>query len=282
MRIWWEEVAPSFSSLALEYSHSYYIRGTFGSWNSMKLTKMADEECGWETCFRIGPRGREEFQFCRDHDLQQLIYPKLSGSADEGEACGPDDLGDRKNFVATGLVDELVHLQLLVDEGRVTVRRVTKASEVLSSWESVSGMDRHSYCVCGSWNLYNPEEMTRSSDESVWRFSGQMGTSMSQEYRSFYEYFHIRVDGDSRHALYPLYNYATKEECMVQGPDSKGKGAYWLIKSPHAGAKFEIVFNPKALDRRKIVTWTWAEKPVYDFRGGLLALTVPEDEEEEA
>merc|ERR1712060_929046 len=139
-------------------------------------------------------------------------------------------------------------------------------------------MERHTYSVVGSWNNFQCEPMIPDQDTGVWTFGGMVGTNMSEEFRCFYELFHIVLDEDLEYAWYPDHAVATLGECIVQGPDNDGKENYWVIKSPHAGAKFEIKLDFNALDRRKIVTWTWETKPVYDFTGGALNLTLEDSQ----
>jgi len=170
-----------------------------------------------------------------------------------------------------------VRIRLETQDAKFIVKVIQKASHE-KVWETVPGPARHEYCVVGSWTNNLPQEMVQDPKiPTIWRYKATMGRNVSAEFRSFYELFHIQVDGDPNHALYPELPYSRSGESMVQGPDDQGKDTFFLVKGPHAGASFEIVLDLKATDRRKIVTWEWAQQPVYDFRGGILQLTAEAD-----
>jgi hypothetical protein len=269
-----EEFSQQYASLATRYSHQYFVIGSFTAKKPLVMTKVKDEEGVFEISAKLGQSGFEEFAFCRDADLQQLIYPSARRTEAVGvHACGPDHLGTDKFWVIHGQVDELFKLRLEVDEGKITVKLVSQRNGE-KVWETLPGPDRHSYCVSGTWNDFKPEPMVRDENAPIWRFAAFMGQEVSMEFRSFYELFNIQVDGDPNICYYPLFSNACREECLVEGPGPSEGDHLWVVKGPHAGAPFEIVFDPKATDRRKIVTWNWARKPVYDFRGGSLQLTM--------
>jgi len=273
----WEEVSPKLSSLVTtSYLHTYQVLGTFTCGQLQELSEDPDEEEGTYYCnVRVGLTGEEEFQFVRDHDMQQIMYPASARcTKTKFPACGPDAWGRGKRWLIRAPVDEIVRISLTVVEPTITVviSSETKGEKV---WESEEGVARHSFSVVGSWNDFVPEAMTADQDNpGVWLYRGVIGSNISDEFRCFYELFRILLDEDPTHAWHPAQNFATLGECLVEGPDDAGEDHSWVLKNPQAGSAFEIKLDFKALDRRRIVSWTWDCPPVYDFTGGALRLSV--------
>merc|ERR1712061_389979 len=100
-----------------------------------------------------------------------------------------------------------------------------------------------------------------------------MGDELSEEFRSFFELFHLLVDEDPKLAMYPENEVSLLGECPFRGPDADRENQNWVIKGPHSGAAFTIIYDPSPIDRRKAIRWEWETPPVYDFHGGALQLT---------
>mmetsp|Transcript_11338 Transcript_11338/g.28538 ORF Transcript_11338/g.28538 Transcript_11338/m.28538 type:complete len:1282 (-) Transcript_11338:32-3877(-) len=257
----WERVDAKLASLAPKAQHSYSVMASWTTWRPQKMEKSSEEQGLWEVTIRIGPDGREEFQFLRDNDLQQVIYPAEHGSADVA-ARGPDDLGKGKNFVVRGRTDEQVRLTLHVEDGSVTV---TAKSDLKGEvvWRSQEGSSRHEYCVVGSWTDYTaPEPMLAMESPGVFRYRGSVRNMWSDDLKAFVEFFRIIIDNDQAHGVYPEAMYAGNGDYMVHGPDGNGKGRMWAIRSRYPNTNFEITYDSTAVDRRRIVTWTWLDGPL--------------------
>mmetsp|Transcript_4937 Transcript_4937/g.11170 ORF Transcript_4937/g.11170 Transcript_4937/m.11170 type:complete len:239 (-) Transcript_4937:170-886(-) len=206
--------------------------------------------------------------------MQQMIYPAAPEcSKTQIPACGPDNWGEKKFWVIRGPVDDIIRLYLVFMECKVqiTASSQTKGDKV---WESIEGIERHSYSVVGSWNDFKCEAMTADEETGVWTYSGTLGANVFPNSCSYYELFRIVLDEDTDHAWYPEHALATLGESLVQGPDAGGKENYWLMRNPQAGTNFQIKFDRNALDRRRMVSWMWETPPMYNITGDyLLQLT---------
>eukprot|EP00404_Azadinium_spinosum_P059164 CAMPEP_0180696670 /NCGR_PEP_ID=MMETSP1038_2-20121128/3102_1 /TAXON_ID=632150 /ORGANISM="Azadinium spinosum, Strain 3D9" /LENGTH=1073 /DNA_ID=CAMNT_0022728163 /DNA_START=6 /DNA_END=3227 /DNA_ORIENTATION=- len=277
----WQEVGPRVESLT-KYKHVYCVKGTWTT-NNFQPMKQVEEDV-WEYVVKIGVTGIEEFQLGRDHDEQQCIYPSVANTESDLAvyACGPDDLGKGRRWVISGNQGDSRKIRLEIEEAKVIVKVLSeRGSEKIGKvWESIPGPERHAYHVVGSWNEYRGmDAMIRDPEKpSTWRCHAIMGRNVSDELHCFYELFQIHVDGDPNAIIYPLTPFANIGESTVEGPDDKGGDNYFLVKSPQAGIPFEIVLDLKAVDRRKIVSCTWPQKRVFDFRDGSLQLSVVGDE----
>lgn len=258
-RISWEEVSPKDSVLALRYEHSYAVVGTWTSWTPHELTRNPDEAGVWECTLRMGPSGEEEFQFVRDSDPQQSIYPARPRTSSLDVAVrGPDQLGKGKHWLIQGRMDEFYTIRLEVDDGGITV--TTSHASGVRVWKSKDGWDRHDYCVAGSWSNWICEMLNMDPQlPGFFKYRGQVGTDFSEEHQGFVEFFQVVVDEDMGQALYPELPDTGPGECIVHGPDGESQGRMWMARSLRPGAFFEIVLNLKAEDRRQIVTWTWED-----------------------
>merc|ERR1712061_108364 len=63
------------AATALNFEHTYYIAGSFSKWKCIALMSSPDGEGSWEGHFTVGGQGFEDFQFLRDKDWQQALYP---------------------------------------------------------------------------------------------------------------------------------------------------------------------------------------------------------------
>mmetsp|Transcript_7167 Transcript_7167/g.18356 ORF Transcript_7167/g.18356 Transcript_7167/m.18356 type:complete len:1270 (-) Transcript_7167:430-4239(-) len=280
-RISWEEVSPKHAELAIKSEHSYFVSGTWTTNGLQAMTKDPDDPSVWECNVRIGSSAQEEFCFVRDGDMgQQVIYPaQHKAELTRVPVRGPDELAGDKRWLMRGPVDEIVQLRLEVDDGKVTVTsRSPSAGE--KTWESQDGPMRRQFFMSGSWNDWECEPMQMDAETpGVYRYRGTMGQGVTDGFQGFAEYFKIVVDQDYDITFYPEATCAGSGECIVRGPDQQGTDRPWLLKSYRPGVTFEVVLNLKAVDKRKIVTWTFEDTGTLALEGdSTMALPAPNDE----
>jgi len=266
-RVTWEEVPPDSVPRPLRYHHRYQVTGT---WNSGRFDEMkACAENVFEFQGKIGVSGREEFQLVRDNDAQQIIYPAVAACDRlDVPVRGPDDLGEGKMWVVTGSVGEMVKIRVEANDGQVIVSASTRSGGE-KVWESQEGLERHTYWLNFTSGQCVP--MARDPDVTgVWRARGTIGQNFSEQYRGLCEFFNVIVDEDANFGYYPDVACASSGECIVWGPDKCPPSTPFLVKSWQAGAGFEVVLDTTAVDRRKIVTWTWDTPPMFNYQAALM------------
>merc|ERR1712039_1042965 len=86
---------------------------------------------------------------------------------------------------------------------------------------------------------------------------GSTGDTYLPRSHGYAETFQIIVDTDSTFAFYPIAEGADSGESIVLGPDNRSDGRTWTIRSAAPQTRFEIQLDLNAVDRRKMVTWSW-------------------------
>nr|AQS99281.1 type I polyketide synthase [Gambierdiscus excentricus] len=271
----WEEVSADGESVVpkvVRADHRYQILGSWTSGRKDDLRKSRDEEGVFEYLGKIGVTGYETFQFCRDGDSQQLIYPSDNlCTKTTVPVRGPDHMGEGKMWVVLGKVEEKVFIRLEVDDAAKIILSVRSKSMGELVWESVEGWSRHTYWLAFQTGLTT--EMTMDEEQpGVFKARGQIGQNYSEQYRGFCEFFNVIVDEDPKFGFCPDVAFAGSGECIVWGPDKGCGDKPFLVKSWQAGAGFEVSLDLKATDKRKIVTWKWDTPPQFNFAGGLAQL----------
>jgi len=253
---WEEETSKESVDLALKYEHSYYVSGTFSKWRHVALAAEAGAEGTWEGSFRIGSQGKEEFQFVRDKDPQQAIYPSQHKAAKPGVPVrGPDDLGSGKNFVVRGRPGEDVQVKLTVVDAKITVA-VSTETKGQKEWTSLEGWERHAYFVTGSFDAGAPVPMSMDvMKPGIFTCRTTVGTTWSDACSGFVGSFQVTVDEGAQNAFYPEMDGAISGEMIVRGPDSSGADKFFLVRVPEPDAEIEISLDLNAEDKRNIVTW---------------------------
>eukprot|EP00913_Durusdinium_trenchii_P016219 g15243.t1 len=109
-RVFWEVVEASDLPIKV-VRHSYYI---VASWTAYKPFEMVPLRKGelYESTVRIGIQDLEEFQFLRDADVLQAIYPAEKGGSHAVPVCGPDSLGRGKFWRLAGQSGQAWRIQL--------------------------------------------------------------------------------------------------------------------------------------------------------------------------
>nr|AQS99242.1 type I polyketide synthase [Gambierdiscus excentricus] len=245
----WEvmDEKPMFA-LGQEFQHSYSITGSFIKWGLQEM-KPGPTEGTWEVSFSIGPSGREEFQFVRDRDSSQTIYPAKPRTEIVGVPVrGPDALGGGKNWLVRGTRRETITVQLQVVNGQITVTTSGLSEE--TAWTNKTDESYHTYCLTGGFNNWSSTKMT--PDE---KRHGVFTSRLLLE--DNIELFQVIRDEDPQQTLHPSNADALCGQDLVQGPDDKGSGLNWMILG-EPGSAVEITVDPYQQDKRLLVSW----KPV--------------------
>jgi len=256
-RVHWEptfEEESLVSAASVSYKHSYYV---VGSWNNFKPLKLQEELGGDPGCFRttfkIGLTGQEEFNFMRDGQNDQFIYPSQHRALDSDVPVrGPDVIGKKKYFGVTGDTADEVKVQLQVWDGEITVS-ITTSTEGMRCFRSMHGSEGKRYFAVCNWNKGRSVPFARTQDEAVFTATVVMPYI---DYAVFPKGapFHIAEDDDEQLAFHPEMNGADQGVSCALGPDAFGKGLDWGIVAEF-GRTVEILLDMSQKDRRKMVTW---------------------------
>jgi hypothetical protein len=201
----------------------------------------------YETAFRIGNTGTEEFQFVRDRDDSQLIYPTVS-TIDKMSVPvrGPDSNGKGKHWTVMGDTGDVVRLQLTIKDGQIFVTMWPK-SGAEKIWKNLPPGVAGSYFLADYDGLCKP---MRPSKDNPQVQKASITTRDDEGY-----HFKILVDKDPNQAIYPELNGASLSGfASVIGPDSFGQDYFWSIPAPE-GAKIDVTYDPTQTDSRRKVTW---------------------------
>lgn len=250
-----------------DFRHRY---GVIGTWTSHAYQEMRETSQGcYETVFRIGSTGSEEFHFARDDDRTQLIYPTVSTVVKTSVPVrGPDGNGRGKYWAVMGSTGDLVELKLCVVDGQIEVH-VSWQGSATRTWYSLAPTAVGHYFVADYDGRCVP--MTPCKDRpGVHRCSMKVVESDGQ-------YFQIQIDKDPSQAFYPELNGAVLSGISsALGPDGMGQESFWQIQA-EAGSKVEIVLDLKQADPRRIVTWSDTSSRTLEDRP--VGLYRPEDDE---
>lgn len=255
----WKEVSEMRRTFALPRNSGYYVTGTFTKWHHIAMQCADDSQLQeWSTTFRIGQRGREEFQILRDGDRLQAIYPTFPHATGAGEeACGPDEYGSGRHFQVKGTPEEEVELSLFVEDGQVIVRAFMSSSRRSRQWNSNKGWARHSYVVIRDDGGQSIPMTMNSRRPGIFTCSVVVGKDFDKEAGAYFLNFQVAVDGDSRWVFFPLQAGGLSGEVIVSQPPLHGNGSEvpFSIYSPSPDKTFQITLDLTAQDRRNTVTW---------------------------
>merc|ERR1712048_1319255 len=245
----WSPCAVGLDARSIQLMHSYALLGSSTSWTFRELTQDETDKGLWTGRFRIGVTGSEEFQIARDSSHKQLIYPARGKVTKSSVPIrGPDAFGAHKTWLVQGSTGDEVKLSLRVSIGRFKLEIATP--RLSRTWESLTKFNRRDYYVRGSFNSWCIEPLVMDAElPGLFRFQGQAVHSDDS--------FQIVIDEDVQCALYPQVSGAGSSEVIVLGPDGEANGRLWCLRSPRAGARFEILLDMNTLDRRRVVSWRW-------------------------
>jgi len=222
------------------------------------MVQVPDDDGTWECKLRIGLSGVEDFQFIRDRDFKQAIYPARPHTTKMSiPVRGPDELGHGKNWRVRGPSGDNVKVRLRVVDAQITVTLMsdTKGTKV---WQSEQGWSRREYFLTGSFNGWLSTAMTMDPVRpGIFKAVGTVADKFDVFQTGYLAEFQILIDEDNERAYYPDVNGAGSGECIVRGPDGEGAGKYFLVRTSCMPSRaFEVALDLTAIDRRKTVTWT--------------------------
>ena len=258
-RVAWKEVSDKRRVLAHPRQSSYQVAGSFTKWRNLAM-KCVDESklTEWSTTFRIGQRGREEFQILRDGDRLQAIYPTFPLATGAGEeACGPDEYGSGRHFQVKGSPNEEVELSLFVEDGQVAVRVYMVTSRRSRQWDSNPGWARHSYAVIQDEGGQTIPMTMNNQHPGIFTCTVTVGKDFDKQAGAYFLNFQVAIDGDSRWVFHPMQAGGLSGEVIVNRPPLHGNGSDvpFSIYSPSPERTFQIILDLTAEDRRNTVTW---------------------------
>jgi len=260
MEVDWEPASMVSGGLAVKYAHTYSIVGDFTKWRCQALEKVPDEDGAWKGSIRIGNQGRSEFQFVRDDDMEQAIYPSQPRATSSSVPCrGPDDLGRGKHFLVKGHPGETQEVKVLIDDAKVWVTVTSERGTI--RWASREGWKRHEYCVVGTFDSRRPIPMEMdSSTPGLFSCTIPVGETLYEG--AYGELFQVTVDGDSSQAYYPEVGpVELPGQVLVRPPDGNASSNKFLIRAMEPNTDFDVFLDLNAEDRRKIVTWAPSKPP---------------------
>lgn len=228
------------------YRHRYFIRGSWTSGQLVPMDAVVGEPCTFEYMTRFGVTGWETFQFVRDNDPNQIIYPAHSRANAFGVPVrGPDGLGHGREWAMNGSQGDPLNIRLLVKDGHIVVTARSPSGK--RSWESVDGRSRNNFSVSGSWSEKCIPMQTDPDIPDVYRVRMRMVNTIEE--------FQILVDEDACRAFHPEVGGFPCGVAFVSGPDNGGSNSYFAIDGEE-GACFDITLDLKCEDKRWIVSWT--------------------------
>eukprot|EP00931_Biecheleriopsis_adriatica_P076930 TRINITY_DN5058_c0_g1_i1.p1 TRINITY_DN5058_c0_g1~~TRINITY_DN5058_c0_g1_i1.p1 ORF type:complete len:1261 (+),score=269.89 TRINITY_DN5058_c0_g1_i1:124-3906(+) len=264
MEVCWKEVSDKRRVLALPQQHSYHVLGGFSRWQAQAMQCDSDNgQQEWSAKFRLGQRGREEFQIWKDADKHQAIYPafpRASGSIEE--ARGPDEFGSQRFFQVQGRPEEEVQLFLSICDGKVMVKTRT-ATKSTREWESIRGWARHSYCLIHPSGGQPVPMMLHPQRPGVFTCLDTMGQDFDSVMGAYAHAFQVAVDGDPRWVFHPRgAGGGLSGEDIVERPaaesGSSSSAVPFIMYSPTPKRTFQVTLDLLTEDRRKTVTWAFA------------------------
>jgi hypothetical protein len=229
------------------YAHSYQIIGSWSALKMMDMKSLSSREAFFEYTVVFGVTAQEYFQFARDRDKEQLIYPAYPRAQKTDILVrGPDQHGKDKHFMVFGEQGSKATIQLRVVDGHITV--TTKTESGITQWKSVEGKARKKPFVVGSW--LEKFDAMKPVDDSLNAFT----TEFTMTDRGF-EFFQVCFDEDLARAYYPESEGHASGAVIVYGPGAQGEDKNFKVEGL-PGTVFKIKLDLKATDQRRIVTWT--------------------------
>lgn len=229
--------------------HVYSIAGSWTNYQAQDMVQSKNDATVWETSFKVGLYGKEEFMFVRNHSLDQSIYPAGLKVVDQSVPIkGPDMNGEEKRWLVTGLHGETVKIQLSVCQGEMAMSMKTKSSGE-RVWKTAVH-DKTRYYIVGShnnWSAWGESDKEHEMVEDVHEagvFTGKVVVGDAE-----WEDFQIIVDKDWKRILHPHRRYflgTSEDRCLAQGPDGdECHGVDWTVAGSR-GTSYEIVLDVRS------------------------------------
>lgn len=254
----WDRAPSDVAKKVPIYQHVYSVVGSWTSWTPQDMLTVSHDDGTFECNLRIGLSGVEDFQFIRDRDFKQAVYPaKPQTTRMSIPVRGPDELGHGKNWRIRGPPGDNVKIRLRVVDAQITVTLMsdTKGTKV---WQSEQGWARREYFLTGSFNgwLFTPMTMDPVRP-GIFKAVGTVPDKCDILNCGYLSEFQIVIDEDTDRAYYPDMNGAGSGECIVRGPDGEGAGKHFLVRTNCMPSQsFEVSLDLTAIDRRKTVTFS--------------------------
>lgn len=234
---------------------SYSVVGSFTSGGYHTMHRSEADPNTYEVKVKISVAGKEFFQFLRNQDPKQQIYPSENRpTSQDVPVRGPDEFGREKMWVVTGIGGDLVTIRLRVEDAHITVS--VEKGAISQMWESKEGPERHDYYIRGS---FLPNEYVRmdpvAGKPGVYRSEGRVRTIGG-------EAFNILMDGDESLVFHPEVSRSLPGKAILMGPDAKSLDSYWEVPGLCLGAVFEILLDLTAVNKRQRLTVNWLSDAV--------------------
>ncbi|CAJ1420384.1 unnamed protein product, partial [Effrenium voratum] len=210
-----------------------------GSWSLMDTPQTMKGEGLDQFSYTVtlGEHGCEWFQIWLDGERERILHPAEARAQSTAKVQGPHAYGQVAPFgwvidtrpgsgdadrprVDVGQPGDQFQVQLQI-KGRfraVTWERLDTQNVQRNGLPKTMGR----YFIVGSWNDWQPEEMTLE-DEGVGRFSIKATMPKGNQR------FQILRNRDWRQLIYPETCYADCDS-VVKGPDANGHDRYWNIE----------------------------------------------------
>jgi len=233
--------------------HSYWIAATWTGWLPSRMAAVGGGASTYETTARIGARGVEEFQFLRDQDWKQVIYPAAAKAVKPSVPVrGPDDGGGDKAWAIRGDPGDVYTVQLAITDRAICVRARSSTACVNKTWTTAEDEHEgwHDYWVVGTFADHFIPMAPYQGGAKSFRCRVQLDETGTED-------FQISVDHDLAMMLYPTVGGASFADSMVCGPDNYGSGLSWTITGA-PGSTFEVLLG-RLMDSTYVVSWAEVE-----------------------
>lgn len=229
------------------FAHSYQVTGSLTQMKMIPMKPIKGLRNVFEYSTRFGLQSHETFQFVRDYDRKQIIYPARNRPKRTSiPVRGPDAGGAESFFAASGAQGERLLLRLEVADGHVTVSASFSSS--VRTWHSQEGRTRRQFFVAGTWA--EPSLPMTPDPEDPDRFLAQM--TVASSYGK--EEFQIWMDEDPARALFPEVPNGSNGGQLVLGPE-RGTSENKFLIDGYPGASFEICLDLRCSNKWHKVTW---------------------------
>lgn len=266
-RVSWQATGDGLQGVVgANYQHRWFIAGSCTNWTCKEMEIVSKsksfKKMEFETTFDMGERGFEEFQFARDLDFAQAVYPASRNCEDQMCAMrGPDDGGAGLNWLVRGKPGEEVKVTLKISDGQVSMKMHTKSGGT-KTWGGDVGKDKAKYYLTGNfcdWDFHPLEPV----DENSKVYMAEIVLN------SFFAEFQISRDRDMAQVYYPEYSHAESATSAPLGPSARTAGRCWLIKG-EVGNRVQVTVNWQEPEPNKRVSWQLLEDaPALEDGGSL-------------
>jgi len=127
----------------------YFVCGNWARWIPEKMSCISEKDGLYECNLLISMGGKAEFQFRRENEANQTIYPDETGSV-----CGPDRAGKGKHFTVTGSFGKKMKLRLCVKNARISVSIFAESGQPQAMEKFWVSEHTTTYYVTGSFNSW--------------------------------------------------------------------------------------------------------------------------------